>query len=79
MITNIDLDLYFYNNKLLHTLNEISTSLQMLLSGNEKCDDDTDDDDADGQRDPYVSAMLGRRHINDCVWRTTDFNDVSYV
>ena len=36
------------------------------LSGNEKCDDDDDDvdtdDDADRQHDPYVSAMLRRRH-----------------
>ena len=31
------------------------------MSGNQKCDDETDDD-ADGQHDPYVSAMLRRRH-----------------
>ena len=40
-------------------MNEINTFLQMLLNGNEKCDDDTDDtvaaaaaDDADEQHDP---------------------------
>ena len=32
------------------------------MNGNEKCDDDTNDD-ADGH-DPYVSAMLRRRHKN---------------
>ena len=39
------------------------------MKGNKKCDDDTDDnpaaaadDDADGQHDPYVSAMLHRWH-----------------
>ena len=50
----------------LQSLNEINASLQKLLNGNEKCDDDIDDaddetdtdNDADGQHDPYVSAML---------------------
>ena len=39
--------------------------VQKLLNRNEKCDNDTDDDaadDADGQHDPYVSAMLRKRH-----------------
>ena len=35
----------------------------MLLNGNKKCDNDTDYD-ADGQHDPYVSAMLRRQHNN---------------
>ena len=43
-------------------MNEINTSLQKLLNGKEKFDDDTDD--ADGQHDPYASAMLRRRHKN---------------
>ena len=42
--------------------------LQTLFSGNETCDVDADDDayvatnndDADGQHDPYVSVMLRR-------------------
>ena len=46
--------------KVLQNLNEIYTSLQKLLNGNEKCDDDTNN--ADGQHDPYVSAMLHRQH-----------------
>ena len=48
--------------KLLQTLNEINASFQKLLSGNEKCDEDSDD--VDRQHDPYVSAMLCRRHKN---------------
>ena len=31
--------------------------------GNEKCDNNTDDDDANGH-DPHVSAMLRRRHTH---------------
>ena len=38
-------------------MNEINASLQKLLSGNEKCDND-DADNADWQHDPFVSAML---------------------
>ena len=38
------------------------------MNGNEKCDDNTDnadvDADADGQHDPYVSAMLCRQQKN---------------
>ena len=34
----------------------------MLLNGNEKCDDNTNGDNADRQHDPYVSAMLRRQH-----------------
>lgn len=39
----------------MQTLNKISESLQKLLSRKEKCDDDN----ADGQHDPYMSAMPG--------------------
>ena len=50
-------------------MNEINTSLQKSLNENEMCDDDTKtaadnaavDTDADGQHDPYVSAMLRRQ------------------
>ena len=48
--------------------NEINASHGKLLNGNGKCDDDTDEaspakaNDADGQDDPYVSAMLHRRY-----------------
>lgn len=48
-------------------MKEINGSLQKLLIGKEKCDDnDTDDDadDADGQHEPYVSVMLRRRRKN---------------
>ena len=38
---------------------EINASLQNLLSGNKKCDDAAA---ADGQHDPYVSAILRRRY-----------------
>ena len=54
--------------KVLQSLNEINASLQKLLSGNKKFDDNTDNADADadagGQNDPYVSAMLRRWHKN---------------
>ena len=43
---------------------------KILIEWKWKCDEDTDfddaaaaaDDNADGQHDPYVSAMLHRRH-----------------
>ena len=80
LITNIELDLYFLWYKVLQNLNEIHTSLQKLFNGNEKCDDDTDaaaadDDDAGGQHDPYVSAMLRRRHKN----RRWYFIQIGYI
>ena len=48
----------------MQTFIEINASLQKLLSGNEKCDEDEDahNDEADKQHDPYVSAMLRRQH-----------------
>ena len=58
MITNIELNLYFIG---LQSLNEINASLQKLLSGNEKCDDDTTYY-AEGQHGPNVSVMLCRRY-----------------
>ena len=69
-ITNIVLDLYFTVIQSSAKLNEINAFLQKLLSWNKKCDNDTDvadadvndDDDTDRQHDPYVSAMLRRRH-----------------
>ena len=49
-------------SKVLQNLNEINTSLQTLLNGNEKRDDTDDDADAaDGQHSPYVYVMLRRR------------------
>ena len=50
--------------KILQNLNEINTSLQKLLNGDEKFDTDSAaaDDDTDGKHDPYVSATLRRRH-----------------
>ena len=63
-ISNLACILQWY--KVLLSLNEISASLQTLLSGNEKCDNDTVDasNDAYRQHDPYVSALLRRRHKN---------------
>ena len=60
-----DIDMFqIIQRAVLQGLNEINASLQNVLNGKEKCDDDIDDadDDADGQHDPYVSAMLRRRH-----------------
>ena len=45
----------------------MNASLQKLMGGNDKYDDDTDaadDDDADGHHDPFVPGMLRRRHKN---------------
>ena len=55
--------------KLLQTSNEINASLQTLKTTTKKkhkkkCDNDAEDD-AVGQLDPYVSAMLPRRHKKD--------------
>ena len=51
-ISNLTCILQWY--KVLQSLNEITASLQKLLSGNEKCDKDTNgtDDDTDGQMIP---------------------------
>ena len=46
-------------------MNEINASLWKLLGGNEKCDEDDANDDADDtdvQHDFYVSAMLRRQY-----------------
>ena len=61
MITNIELDLYFIVIKSSAKFEWNQYIPSKLL--NEKSNDDTaDDDDADRQHDPYVSAMLRRRH-----------------
>ena len=56
-VSNLICTLQWY--KLLQTSKETNASLQILLSRNEKCNDDTDSDE---QHDLYVSAMLRRRY-----------------
>ena len=61
-ILNLSCILQWYI-ELLQTSNEINASLQKLLIGSEKCDDDAADaNNADGQHGPCVSAMLHRQH-----------------
>ena len=54
--------------KLIQTSKEINACLQKLFSGNEMCDDDTDDDtvDADRQHDPCVChAMQATQEVRE--------------
>ena len=60
MITNIELDLYFtvmWSSA--KKLNEIIASLQMLLSRNEQCDDDTDENDGVGGQYECLPCYAG--------------------
>ena len=72
---NVELDYILQCYKLLQTSSEINVSLQILLSGNERCDDDIDDDDADGYMIPmclpcYAGDKKRQQHCNNKAYNT---------